>query len=77
MPDYRRAFVPGGTFFFTVVTAKRRPILTTPLARTILRTALIDTGRSRPFTIDAIVLLPDHLHCIWSLPAGDADFSTR
>ena len=77
MPEYRRAFAPGGTFFFTLVTARRRPILLTPAARAALRTALHDTARPRPFTIDAIVLLPDHLHCIWTLPPGDADFSTR
>ncbi len=77
MPEYRRAFVPGGTFFFTLVTAHRRPFLTTLDARSALRSALADTARTRPFTIDAIVLLPDHLHCIWTLPPGDADFSTR
>jgi len=77
VPEYRRAVVPGGTFFFTLVTARRRPILTTPAAREALRTALADAARTRPFTIDAIVLLPDHLHCIWTLPPGDADFSTR
>jgi putative transposase len=77
MPEYRRAFAPGGTFFFTLVTARRRPILTTPAAREALRTALADAADQRPFTIDAIVLLPDHLHCIWTLPPGDADFSTR
>ncbi len=77
MPEYRRAFVPGGTFFFALITAMRRPILTTEAARTALRTALGEVTRDRPFTIDAIVLLPDHLHGIWTLPPGDADFSTR
>ena len=77
MPEYRRAFAPGGTFFFTVVTARRRPILIEPAARASLRTAFNETARTRPFTIEAIVLLPDHLHCIWTLPPDDADFSTR
>jgi putative transposase len=77
VPEFRRVFVPGGTFFFTLVTARRRAILTTPAAREALRTALADAARTRPFTIDAIVLPPDHLHCIWTLPPGDADFSTR
>ena len=76
MPQYIRAFVPGGTFFFTVTLLERR--------RKLL-TENIDTPsggfkaarRRRPFTIEAIVILPDHLHCIWTLPSGDADFSTR
>jgi putative transposase len=42
-----------------------------------LRTAFSDVKFKRPFTIDAIVILPDHLHCIWTLPEGDSDFSTR
>ncbi|NUQ47023.1 MAG: transposase, partial [Phycisphaerae bacterium] len=46
MPEYRRAFVPGGTFFFTLVAARRRPILTTPAARQALRTALADAART-------------------------------
>ncbi len=77
MTNYRRAFIPGGTFFFTVVTYKRRPILTNKLARRSLREALKRVQEFRPFVIDAIILLPDHLHCIWSLPRGDSDFSTR
>ena len=77
MPDYRRAFVPGGTFFFTLVTFDRAPILTEPAARSILRGA-IETCRQRwPFDIDAFALLPDHLHAILTLPPGDADFSRR
>ncbi len=77
MPEYRRASSPGGKFFFTVVTARRRPILGTPHALTALRAAMRETMRQRPFSIDAIVILPDHLHCIWTLPTGDADFATR
>ena len=77
MPNYRRAFVPGGTFFFTVVTDRRAPILCDPPARIALRRALC-SGRERwPFQIEAIVLLPDHLHTIWSLPRGDTDYPTR
>jgi putative transposase len=77
MLEYRRAFAPGGTFFFTVVTYDRAPILCTPLARDILRGAIARTRERRPFTLDAIVLLPDHLHAICTLPEDDADFSTR
>jgi putative transposase len=76
MPQYIRAFVPGGTFFFTVTLLERRRQLLTENIDT-LREVFQAARRRRPFTIDAIVILPDHLHCIWTLPSGDADFSTR
>ena len=76
MPDYRRYRVPGGIYFFTVNLLERR--LDT-LVRHIdaLREAVRVTRRERPFHIDAWVVLPDHLHCIWTLPPGDDDFSNR
>ena len=76
MPHYIRATIPGGTFFFTVALLERRRRL---LVEHIdeLRAAFRNVRRTRPFAIDAVVILPDHLHCIWTLPAGDADFSTR
>ena len=77
MSNYRRPMVKGGTFFFTVVSYRRRPILTLPLARRALHDALALTRRERPFDIVAMVLLPDHLHAVWTLPEGDADFSVR
>lgn len=77
MPEYRRAFQPGGTFFFTLVTEAREPFLVEPAARHLLHTAFEQTREQFPFEIDAIVLLPDHLHTIWTLPVDDADFSTR
>jgi putative transposase len=77
VPNYRRAFRPGGTFFFTLVTAARAPVFSKPMARTLLHDAIEAVRKDRPFEIDAIVLLPDHLHALWTLPAGDADFSTR
>jgi len=77
MPEYRRARVPGGTYFFTVVTYDRRPLLCRDEVRTALRDSLRSTQLSHPFSIDAWVLLPDHLHCIWSLPPGDSDFPLR
>lgn len=76
MPQYIRAFVPGGIFFFTVELLERRRTLLIDHIDS-LRTAFVDTRRRRPFTIDAIVVLPDHLHCIWTLPPDDADFSAR
>ncbi len=77
MPNYRRRYVPGGTYFFTVVTHLRRRILTTGLARECLRDAIAEVRAKRPFEIVATVLLPDHLHAIWTLPDDDADYSLR
>ena len=77
MADYRRCYVPGGTYFFTLVTQDRRPILTTKLGRAALRHAIQDQKTKRPFDIVAFVLLPNHLHTIWSLPSGDCDYSIR
>jgi putative transposase len=77
MPNYRRLYVPGGTYFFTVVTASRRPILATDLGRQCLHEALAKVRSQVPFNIVAIVLLPEHLHCVWTLPPGDDDFSSR
>lgn len=77
MPNYRRAYLPGGTFFFTLVTYRRQRFLCEPAARVALRRAVADCRRDHPFDLLASVLLPDHLHMIWRLPEGDADFSTR
>nr|WP_315469731.1 transposase [uncultured Undibacterium sp.] len=77
MSRYRRSLLAGGTYFFTVVTYRRQAILCDEMLRDALRSAIESVRASRPFTIDAWVLLPDHLHCIWTLPKGDADFSTR
>ncbi|HWE36841.1 MAG TPA: transposase [Isosphaeraceae bacterium] len=77
MPDYRRNWVPGGTFFFTVVTAGRAPIFRDVKAVTLLGSCLRHERRERRFRIEAIVVLPDHFHTIWSLPEGDSDFATR
>jgi putative transposase len=77
MPNFRRRHVSGGTYFFTLVTENRQPILCTETARSILHRAIDDCRRDRPFDAVAMVLLPDHLHAIWTLPEGDADFSIR
>jgi putative transposase len=74
---YRRSFSPGGTFFFTQVTYKRRPIFSTPQAVEHLRRAFRYTMPRMPFTIVASVILPDHMHFIWTLPPENSDFSTR
>jgi len=76
MPNYRRAFVPGGCWFFTVdLLERRRTLLVDHIAT--LREAVAMTRRGHPFMIDAMVVLPDHLHAVWTLPPGDCDFSTR
>jgi putative transposase len=76
MTDYRRNFIDGASFFFTVNLAERRLRLLTEHIED-LRTAFRETRRRHPFTIDAMVVLPDHLHALWTLPEGDWDFSTR
>ena len=77
MSHYRRADTAGATYFFTVVTYRRQTILCDEGVRQALRDAVVSVREKRPFTIDAWVLLPDHVHCIWTLPPGDADFSMR
>ncbi len=76
MPRYVRAFVPGGTFFFTVALLERRQRLLTDHIDA-LRAAFEAVRTQQPFAIDAAVVLPDHLHCLWTLPPDDADFSKR
>lgn len=76
IPDYRRWRVPGVKYFFTVNLLERR--LDT-LVKHIdeLRDAVRKTRRQRPYHIVAWVVLPDHMHCVWTLPPGDDDFSNR
>src|SRR3990167_9072983 len=76
MSDYRRARVPGATYFFTVNLRDRSSDL---LVREIelLRATVRATKARHPFHIDAWVVLPEHMHCLWTLPAGDADFALR
>jgi len=76
MPRYRRQY-SGTAYFFTVVAYRRRPIFCEPIFRSALRRAIHTIRVTRPFTIDAWVLLPDHMHCIWTLPTNDDDYSTR
>ena len=76
MPEYRRNRVPGGTYFFTVVLADRQSSLLLDRVDA-LREAVRATRVARPFHVDAWVVLPEHLHCIWTLPQGDSDFPGR
>nr|WP_245156388.1 hypothetical protein [Lysobacter solisilvae] len=77
MRTYLRTRAPGGLYFFTLVLANRcdDPFLIRRIET--LRHAFRKTRAERPFTVEAIVVLPDHLHCLWRLPEGDADYATR
>jgi putative transposase len=77
MSDYRRYFVAGGTYFFTLVTYNRRPIFAAPDRIEFFRESVRIVKAEMPFDIHAAVVLHDHVHFIWSLPPGDAAYSTR
>jgi putative transposase len=76
MVDYRRSRVPGATYFFTVTLRDRRSNWLTAHVD-LLRLVFRSVRHKHPFAIDAMVVLPDHLHTIWTLPPGDADYSGR
>ena len=75
MVRYRRNFVTGGTYFFTATLVDRKSRVLIDHVEA-LRAAIRATRRAHPFIIDAIVVLPDHLHIVMTLPAGDADYSS-
>ena len=77
MSNYRRIWIPGGTYFFTVNLLERHanPLLVRHVG--LLREAVIQARKRWPFYIDAWVVLPDHLHCVWTLPSGDSDNANR
>lgn len=77
MSDYRRCYVPGGSYFFTVVTEHWARILAAESARDCLRDAIKHCQQQLPFNVDALVILPDHIHAIWTLPTNDSDYSKR
>ena len=77
MSEYRRWYIPGGSYFFTVVTYRRQPLLADPESVNQLRGALRRVRSEWPFEIVGAVVLPDHIHFIWTLPPGDADYSRR
>lgn len=76
MTNYRRACPDGATWFFTVNLADRRSNLLVERI-SLLRDAISRTRGRHPFRIDAMVVLPDHLHAVWSLPESDADYALR
>ena len=75
--EFRRFFIPGGTYFFTAVTYNRRPLFTEASAINALKNAFTYTMQRHPFSIVAYAILPDHLHYIWILPPGDSNYSMR
>ena len=77
MTEYRRAHVPGASWFFTVNLAQRKGNRLLVERIDLLRAAFATVRARHPFRMDAVVILPDHMHCILTLPPGDADFSTR
>ena len=77
MPDYRRAFVAGGTWFFTVNLLQRQSNQLLVEHIELLRQVVSEVRHKYPFKIDAWVVLPEHMHCVWTLPPDDSDFSTR
>ena len=76
MTEYRRNFVKGGSYFFTVALADRSQRLLVDHIDN-LRQAFRQVKALYPFSLDAIVVLPEHLHCIWTLPPGDANYPER
>ncbi len=77
MPNYRRAFIPGGTWFFTVNLLQRHHNDLLVREIDLLRETVRWVRERHPFQIDACVVLPEHLHSVWTLPPGDSDFSLR
>lgn len=77
MPEYRRAYVPGGIFFLTLVTYHRTPLFSEPENISRLRLAIAKTRTEKPFEITGAVVLPDHIHFLWTLPPNDSAYSQR
>ena len=75
--QYRRDYTKGASYFFTLVTFLRKPLFNQPEKVANLRRAFSEEMARRPFYIDAIVIMPDHIHAIWTLPFNDADYSIR
>ncbi len=77
MSNYQCANTKGGTYFFTVVTYLRQSFLCNDFVRSVLRAAVKYVQQKHPFIIDGWVLLPNHLHCIWTLPQDEVDLGLR
>jgi putative transposase len=77
MPEYRRSYIPGGTFFLTLVTYERNPLFSIPENVYRLRDAVSTTRLEMPFEILGAVVLPEHIHFLWALPPNDSNYSSR
>jgi putative transposase len=77
MVNYRRARIAGASYFFTVNCAERHGNRLLIENIDLLRECFRKVMRAHPFELDAVVILPEHLHCIWTLPEGDDDYKTR
>jgi putative transposase len=77
VPEYRRANIPGSSVFLTLVTYQRRKLFAIPANIDKLRDACGVTIAEKPFRIDAAVILPEHVHFLWTLPPDDPDYSYR
>lgn len=74
---YKRLLIPGASYFFTVATHNRRSIFNNEQSIAVLKNAFRAVRIKHPFDIDAIVVLPNHIHCIWTLPENDTDYAKR
>ena len=77
MPNYRRVFVPGAYYFFTVVTKNRKSTFADPMQVRQIRTIWQQAAKEKPFETVAAVVLPDHIHSIWRMPGNDTDYPSR
>lgn len=77
MPEYRRIYQNHSMYFFTVVTYKRQVIFNNKNAVNYLRETIRTIKRNHPFSIEAMVVLPDHIHCVWNMDQDDCDYSKR
>ena len=77
MPEYRRVYLPGTTLFLTLVTHKRAPLFAADENVALLRRAVSAVKSEMPFEVDGAVILPDHLHFIWTLTPADAAYPKR
>ena len=77
MSNYLRWYRDSGTYFFTVKTFNNQPLFNNSMARQLLRQSIESVRTERPFELLAMVLLPEHLHTIWTMPDDDSDFSSR
>ena len=77
MSEYRRLYQPAGSYFFTLVTHRRIKFLSLPDSISRLQCAFDKVMEKYPFIMEAFVILPDHLHCLWRMPAGDSNYSLR